>query len=309
MTAPSNEILKLLDGPAPLLESLSTFESAYGSKLRLTASRLLSRPESSRLRRLELTKCSLVWDSISLKSLTQLTLDGCGNGMKLVHVLGALSRMPQLEKLVTKGAFESLIRNASTQSSRTPIYLPRLRSIRSTGDSPANCAGLLQNLYTPSLSYLYVGLGYEGTVSSESRGNRLLELVLAVATKAGSLGRFLTLAITLPASFNTSVCLYRDSCETTVGAKDDSTMSWIDKHNPALELHIPFAMGDGLWSAFCGQFPINSVSCLILHQYLPPMSMWLDLMRRVKLVTELRVYCARLLHSLPETLARLGHPQ
>ncbi|EPT01838.1 hypothetical protein FOMPIDRAFT_1119418, partial [Fomitopsis schrenkii] len=101
----AKEIVERLDGPAPLLESLSIIDMFSHSLVEEHTGRLLERAESCGLRRLHLKHCdTIAWEKIALSNLTHLKVENHTRYMDLMDLLGALSRMPQLEELVVAGA-------------------------------------------------------------------------------------------------------------------------------------------------------------------------------------------------------------
>ncbi|KAH9936687.1 uncharacterized protein B0H18DRAFT_1206927 [Fomitopsis serialis] len=177
----SPEIMKLLEGPAPLLEDLYISETKPSGILD-PLNQLLRCPETCRLRRLDL-KCPVDWAGISLSGLTRLSVGSSYRVMKLDAFLAALAQMPRLEELATDGAFiPNYYGEAHTPSLPTPAHLPRIRTLRIWRETAAQCACILRSMETPALAQLSVNAIPRGSVASQ------IELFAASAAKRKSWG-------------------------------------------------------------------------------------------------------------------------
>lgn len=141
---------------APLLESLclSNPRFGYASDLNYTLPECGIFNGATRLRRLELTKCNLSWDSPLLTGLTHLKLHDFRSLLPTMsQMLDALERMPNLESLDLEDCLPTLPDATTTPPQPDRIVnLPHLSRIRLSSQI-LECANLLNHLcYSSSTS-------------------------------------------------------------------------------------------------------------------------------------------------------------
>ncbi|KAH9936680.1 uncharacterized protein B0H18DRAFT_975025 [Fomitopsis serialis] len=292
-----DQVLRLLSGPAPLLESLlvrSSKQTTFRSHVRFNGGhaqqQLLQHLEATNLQRLELGSVSLQWDGLGLYRLTHLTL----NCIPYTHttlgdiddLLSAIVHMVHLEELTIER--EQTLR-FSRVVPEVPIIaspvaaLPHLRVLR-ISESAVNGVCLLDHLYTPSLSYLdFEYLDFEMDDDAE-----LLypPLVAAVAAKAPSLGTFRTLSIiagSLEGDY-VRVEAYHDVHGAADIERFNGDLRKIQR--PALVVSISSVQSDRV-PDLGRLLPIDDVHSLFVSGSLFPEDAWLPLLQRTTNVTEL----------------------
>ncbi|EPS93760.1 hypothetical protein FOMPIDRAFT_93871 [Fomitopsis schrenkii] len=311
---PLDDVLAHISGPAPLLESLSiaadiSRSSAKPSKLVLSFTRMISHPESRRLRCLATRFRCLVWDSVSLIHLTRLEVQGCGSGVSGTDAMSffeALARMPLLEQLDLNGVFEVHHHGYSAVLSLLdPIPFLRLRRLRLQYENTYTTTDLLNNLHTPSLLHLCVIMAHASDAEVPA------PLFAALAHKTTTLGEPLTIALSLD-PWNEVECtsrvfirMYRQLCCSTVEpGKDDSTSAWLEQHVPAFEYSLVPAGVDGATLAtICELLPAVEAKTLLLNCRYPTLcpEQWRGFTGCLETVTELRLYGTAQLMFRPST--------
>ena len=286
----AQEVLKLLDGPAPLLESLTIDDMFSRSRVEEHTSGLLNRAESRGLRRLHLRHCDTVsWEGIALGNLTHLNVENHTRYMGLPDFLGALSRMPRLEELLVAGALTlaSHDNDKSVLLSPTPVALPQLRSLQVLRGYVTASACLLDNLATPTLSHLSIALQLESVYESQDTDAASHAVLLpAMAAKVPTLGKFLTLVVERHPGSNTTVKAYSEAFVTNT---DGDLTSWLDARVPVLQLTSHALVDEATFEAFCALFPIDDALSLVLRGGIPSRHTWSSLAERTTLVRELHV--------------------
>lgn len=297
----AQEVLKLLDGPAPLLEALAIVDMFSRTRVEEQASRLLRRAESRGLRRLHLKHCDTVsWEHIVLHNLTHLKVENHTRYMGLTEFLGALSRMPRLEELVVAGALTPGPGNTPALLFPTQIALPRLRSIQLLRGYVTASAHLLNNLATPSLSHMTVALQQETVYEThEADAAAHVALLPAMAAKVPTLSKFLTLSIERLVGGNTAISAYREAYAKDT---DEDIPGWLDGHAPVLQLTSHALTDDAVFEAFCALFPVEDILSLVLQGGIPSQQAWQSLVERTTLVRELHVLNVYAGNSIPERL-------
>ncbi|KAF7356579.1 F-box domain-containing protein [Mycena venus] len=142
------EILNLTD-TAPYLHSLSLASPGFAQEEHFTLPNNFLNAEAPRLRRLELTRFFLPWDSPLLSNLFHLKIQNPGPTARpsMKELLGVLERMPQLETLELDNALPVLAPEVSTlsmPSSRIP--LSHLKRFVIANVSALECADTLNRL-------------------------------------------------------------------------------------------------------------------------------------------------------------------
>ncbi|KZT64037.1 hypothetical protein DAEQUDRAFT_67943 [Daedalea quercina L-15889] len=165
-----DEILRLLNGPAPLLESLDitcVSMSDISSDAYDCVHQFIHHPETRRLRRLELYNLTMRWSTIVLPQLTHLNIRSEGRFTLLVDVeelMSSITYMNNLEELVINNALKPKPFDMSTVSNT--FALPRLHTL-SIQEGCSNCVHLLNRLEVPSLLYLNLGVShFSGSIRS-----------------------------------------------------------------------------------------------------------------------------------------------
>ncbi|KAJ7890506.1 hypothetical protein B0H14DRAFT_2689582 [Mycena olivaceomarginata] len=144
-----SEILNLT-GSAPLLHSLSLVSPGFSQEEHFTLGPTFLNGEAApRLRKLELTRFSLPWDSPLLNNLVHLKIQNPGPAARpsMAEFTGALERMPQLETLELDYALPVIaagVAALSMPSSRIP--LSHLKRIVIANVSVLECADTLNHL-------------------------------------------------------------------------------------------------------------------------------------------------------------------
>ncbi|KAH9841861.1 uncharacterized protein C8Q71DRAFT_351665 [Rhodofomes roseus] len=317
----SPEVLELLDGPAPLLEYLAITEHQSIPRRRATAvsdplSRLLRRPETARLRHLEL-QCPVDWTGLSLQGLTRLHVKTPVIATSLSAFLGALAQMPVLEELVTGRAFArgpQAGEEADTSPLPTQAALRTLRTVR-IEESAAITICILCSLDTPSLSHVSVD---SSSFNSDPTGS-YVELVGATAKKVGTLGQLTTLVIGTNLSgqdaTGTYVSAYCDVLESqSMDPAEDSTQTWVSEHSPALELYCGPSTITTPFAVLCDLLPMGDVRCIILRGTLPSHELWTNLVRYAPFATGVtrigrpdHLYTSPTAHPSQRDRRRLAH--
>ncbi|KAH9936665.1 uncharacterized protein B0H18DRAFT_974966 [Fomitopsis serialis] len=303
----TNRTLQLLDGPVPLLESL-TIRCEYTEHVSSTEHDyihpLLHRAGAHRLRRLELHDLRLQWNQFLLPQLTHLTITSVQQrDTPLVDVqtmLDALSQMSLLEEFVMETSLTAPVDRTVVPKASTRASLPYLRHLR-VRETPSNCACLLKYLETPSLSRLSLQL--EG--DSMPLGAALLA---AVATKMASLGTLLTLHANF--SGHLSKCVHLKAYPKEI---DHHAMrgagTVLDKYTPDFELRSDRMVDVGtVIMDICRLFPIRDIRNLFITARWFPLAAWRTLLHSTDKVTELFVINSASCNWLSEVLLerRLG---
>ena len=275
-------VVQLLDGPAPLLESLVLRNQTKTLKLPLRADEhiraMLHRPENGRLRHLELYFIPLSWKQISLPNLTHLTvsrtLQWFGRSVSVAAqvLIDAIASMNRLEELILGGALDFNSNFIVSQAA-----LPRLKHLRLTGNAKG-CKSLLDHIEAPSLSRMAVI-----TVDSvEMEGTELLN---AVASKAPSLGAFLCLSLSCLRVYETSSKLTLHAYSRRL---EPSTLLDLGSCTPELLLVVN-RTNVNVFSNVCDILPIRDVQQLTVSARSLPPSTWLTLFQCTRKVTELAI--------------------
>ncbi|KAJ7224316.1 hypothetical protein GGX14DRAFT_351079 [Mycena pura] len=125
--------------------------------------------EAPRLRRLELTRFSLRWDSPLMGNLVHLKIQNPGYKARptIAELVGALQRMPMLETLELDNALTRIEANISSASVRTRTDLSCLKHITITNTSVVAAADVLNHLsYPPTTSMKISCIGEHSTVNT-----------------------------------------------------------------------------------------------------------------------------------------------
>ncbi|KAJ7155425.1 hypothetical protein C8R43DRAFT_430595 [Mycena crocata] len=160
------EILNLSD-TAPYLHSLCLESPRYAQE-HFTLPPTFLNGEAPRLRRLELTRFFMPWDSPLMNNLTHLKIQNPGPTARpsMTELVEALGRMPLLETLELDDALPRIADDVSTlsvPSARTP--LPHLKRIIVANVSALECADTLNHLSYPSNTSIKIScLGGTSTV-------------------------------------------------------------------------------------------------------------------------------------------------
>ena len=288
---PADVILQQLGSRAPLLESLTISNASSNSELRASLARMLSHPESNRLRILETEFYCFTWRDVLFDGLTRLRVRGNGGhrDSSLTCFFNALASMSQLEELELTEVFVRRFQSQRDGSSTTipnlavPITLPCLRRLLTYRESTSTTTTLLNNLHTPSLLHLSVEV-VQGDLKEDH-----VRLFAAMAHKAVTLGPFLTVEFSLNKLYETAIRAYRDVCQRSIDPKDDSTSAWLERHIPALEYHGRDGVDDVPLAEFCNLVPVGDVQTLLFGYAFPTaQDEWLNIARCVEGVTELR---------------------
>ncbi|KAI0736550.1 hypothetical protein C8Q72DRAFT_800330 [Fomitopsis betulina] len=278
----AKEILELLDAPAPQLESLTIIDMFSRSRVEEHTGRLLARAEICGLRRLHLKQCdTIAWEKIALGNLTHLKIENHTSYMDLVDLLGALSRMPQLEELVVAGALTPDAKDTFP----TQIALSRLRGFQSLRGFAMDNACLLNSLVTPSLTRLSVALESEYETQDVDAVSHA-SLLTTMAAKVPTLGRLLTLCIERLTGGNACISAY---CEAYDGGTGADIRGWLDAHIPALQLNSQALADDTPFGDFCAFFPIKDTVSLVLRGGIPSSQSWRSLAECTTLADELHI--------------------
>ncbi|TFY64321.1 hypothetical protein EVJ58_g2690 [Rhodofomes roseus] len=296
----SERILRLLDGPAPLLETL-TMRFETGSHICNNEQdhiHKLLHPETSRLRQLHLHSVLLQWNNTSLPQLTHLTVTCKPHQVTVqVHVeafLRAIEQMSVLEELVVQSALTAPIDQGEVPTNLVQASLPRLRYLRVL-ENTRNTISLLSHMTTPSLARLFVEIdGDTKTLSGE--------LFAALATKTPSLGTFATLVVTI-ARFTLHgihIQAFRKGCVNRETRPDSQ---------PELEVCFGRLEPDTVITNACESLPICDVHFLTVSGRSLLRSTLLALFKRTKKVVELNVTQCADYDVLPGVLVdrRRGH--
>lgn len=304
----AQKILKLLDGPAPLLESLIIIDKFSRSRVEEYASSLLSRAENRGLRRLHLRHCdTIAWEGIALRNLTYLKVENHTRYMDLSDFLDALSRMPQLEELVIAGALTPDSKDTSALSFPTQIALPYLRSIQIIRGQATASACLLDSLAIPSLSHLSVALQLESVYETQDADAAShVPLLPAMATKVHTLGKFLTLLVERHPGSTTTISAYPEAYAKDT---DADVIGWLDARVPVLQLASYALTDETTFEAFCALFPIDDALTLVLRGSIPSRQAWRSLAERTTLVGELHVLDVHVANSIAERLLEQIHEE
>lgn len=305
---PADAVLQRLGGRVPLLESLTITNASHNldfSQFPASLSRMLSHPESNRLRTLETQFSCLTWRNVSFDGLTRLQVCGDGDSSErsIACFFNTLASMSQLEELELREVFDHHFRPdrerplTSIPTLSAPITLPRLRRLLAYGESTSTTTTLLNNLHTPSLLHLSVVVV----------GGRLKEshvrLFTSMAQKAVTLGPFLTAGFSLDIQRETAIRMYRDICQRSTDPKDDSTSAWLKRHIPALEYRGRGGVGKVPLADFCDLVHVGEVQTLILgHSFPTARDEWFHMARCMEGVTELRF------HGIIEDVIGPGKP-
>lgn len=293
---PLQEALEQINGPAPLLESLSiegSFLSPDGSKLRSSVTSMVSHPES-RLKCLTTEFNCLLWDTIVLNHLTRLEVHGCSGEVSRTDVMSffhALAHIPLLEQLELHRVFISYRRNVSSVIALLdPIPLSRLRRLRLRYACIYTMTDLLNNLHTPHLSQLSITVTDDGS-------EVYAPFLAAMAHKTTTLGQPLTVALSNDEVYHeTFTRMYDELCCSAVEPKDDvPTPAWFERHAPIFEYRLGHSKGEfdgALIPSICQLFHVTEVKTLLLGANFPVRGQWPAIARCFEAVTEFRLYGA-----------------
>ncbi|KAJ7247647.1 hypothetical protein B0H12DRAFT_1220298 [Mycena haematopus] len=144
----ATEILNLTDA-APYLHTLCLVSPSFAHEEHFVLGPTFLNGDAPRLRRLELTRFFLPWDSPLMSNLVHLKIQSPGLTLRpsMTALIGALERMPRLESLELDRALPVIATDApslSIPSSRTP--LSHLKRIVITNASVLECANALNHL-------------------------------------------------------------------------------------------------------------------------------------------------------------------
>lgn len=193
---PSHKVslLKMLNAPAPLLESLliiGNHADPASSCLEHDIERLLSRPDHPNLRRLHFQAFTTKWDSVaSLPNLTHLTLEHVY--IQPDVLLRTLAQTPLLREfiLISRPAGADLSDDedagAEALTADKLIPLPQLRRLR-VECTLSFCCLLLCRTESPSLRNLQVNATSGSFIPSHTSG-----FLSSLRTKIGTLGKLQT---------------------------------------------------------------------------------------------------------------------
>jgi len=302
----TNRTLQLLDGPVPLLESLTIWcesISHASSAKHDYIHPLLHRAGAHRLRRLELHDLHLQWNQFLLPQLTHLTITSVHQRDKALvdaqTMLEALSQMSLLEELVIGTSLTAPVDQTVVPTASTRVSLPHLRHL-CVRETPSNCACLLTCLETPSLSRL--SLQIEG--NSTPLGAALLT---AMVTKMVSLGTLLTLCANF--SGHLSNCVHLKAYQTDIdhhAARGPGGV--LDKYTPNFEVRFCWMDVVTMITGICRLFPIRDIRSLFIAARWFPLAAWRTLLHSTDKVTELFVVKSASCNWLSEVLLhrRLG---
>lgn len=283
-----NRILRELDAPAPLLESLTIHcTMVTSSKAHVNISQLLHHPEN--LRQLELICVPIGWSQVTLPHLTHLTISGRPHMHTnyYVHVeflLSAIARMPMLEDLRIIAALADSSTVLLTESSQ--ITLPYLRSLR-VEENAFHCSRFLRDLVIPSLCQLSLDMsGTEHALPADL-------FAIAIMEKAASLGSFGTVTVVL----GVSACVGAYSDVYDIAAIDKLHRADIKTRPPALSVRFGGRPGSRWleWNAavlceLCRLLPLDNVRTLLLAGHRMSDELWKVLAQRASNVECLSVY-------------------
>ncbi|KAJ7765442.1 hypothetical protein DFH07DRAFT_810614 [Mycena maculata] len=165
------EILNLTD-TAPYLHSLSLASPGFSQAEHFTLPDKFLNGEAPRLRKLELTRFFLPWDSPLMANLVHLKIHNPGPTARpsMTEFVQALERMPLLETLELDNALPEIAAGVSTvsmASSRTA--LKHLKRLAIANVSALECADVLNHLsYPPTTSTRISCVGETSTVTAFS---------------------------------------------------------------------------------------------------------------------------------------------
>ncbi|EGN96756.1 hypothetical protein SERLA73DRAFT_161770 [Serpula lacrymans var. lacrymans S7.3] len=153
------KLLNQVSGPAPLLESLSLSNSRYShytTESGYPLPEVMFEGQTPRLRRLELFKCDISWNSALLSGLTHLDIRNTAASARptMSQVLSALERMPSLQVLTLEESLPTLPESVhKLPTIGCVVPLQALRSIRLSG-RVIDCAHVLAHMSYPSTATL-----------------------------------------------------------------------------------------------------------------------------------------------------------
>ncbi|KAJ7115973.1 hypothetical protein C8R44DRAFT_880364 [Mycena epipterygia] len=165
------EILNLSD-TAPYLHSLCLSSPGLSQEEHFTLPDTFLNGEAPRLRRLELTRFFLPWDSPLMSNLTRLKIQNPGPTARpsMPELVEALERMPLLETLELDNALPTIaagVTTIPTPNDRTS--LSKLKSIVIANASALECADALNHLSYPSTTNMRIScIGETSTVTAFS---------------------------------------------------------------------------------------------------------------------------------------------
>ncbi|RDB20806.1 hypothetical protein Hypma_012032 [Hypsizygus marmoreus] len=171
--AASATLDKLLSGlsfEAPMLQSLSLSVPGYsrfGTDQGFTLPDTVLTGETIYLRRVELTKCNISWDSSLLRGLTHLKIHETSTAFRPTtqQLIDALERMPSLEVLDLQEALPLVQEGAATpaQSARQVVDLPQLQHITLKSSVP-ECVNIVSRITIPVTTRIHLSCnGTEAT--------------------------------------------------------------------------------------------------------------------------------------------------
>lgn len=299
--------MRLLDGPAPLLESLTVSDLLGTLSPHKYVDGLLQRPESSGLRRLDLTLSQTTWPVFFPRNLTHLTIRSfgrhSGGDASFQQLFSSLARMPLLEVFKATGTFEPDGASSLLCPLRPPISLPHLRSMSLLDMQSFTVVHITRSLYTPSLSHLCISSLYPPVSLS-------LDLLAAIAEKTAMLPPLVSLAIMNEhwPSNGSTIRAYADVCDAAKGTIDNSVMSWMDTHAPLLEIStVDLFSHRPTLTIFCAL--VKDISSLILEHALPPQERWLCFAQCIPSVTDVYILNADPIDALPAMLSTSEFPE
>ncbi|EPS94734.1 hypothetical protein FOMPIDRAFT_1054808 [Fomitopsis schrenkii] len=306
-------LLRLLESPAPLLESLliTGHDNASANKgLQSSINLLLRRPDSHNLRQLHLQTFTLEWDVVaSLPNLTHLTLERVKIQLDaLLRTLAHTLLLQELTLISCRGNMgfmrdDDADAEPALAAIHTPIPLHQLRQLW-VEDTLAFCSRLLRRLETPTLRKLYVVEAPELFGSSHA-----LEFLASLGPKIKTLGKLQTASFenTNPkdsyAPHISHICVHatrRRMCE-----KRASRLSYVSEAlagQADLVLRLLLDDADSRM-ALCQALPLNDIRCLLLANMVKP---WKSILgRHATEVTHLHYQgldASPCFHPPPETI-------